>query len=143
MSPEPRASMHARPEGYRRLFRDSRAEELRYFRKYGFVPVMHLLVAKRELAERHPGLVPALMAMFDQAKQAAYRFYEDTAYSLIVGARTLYEEQRAMLGPDPWVNGFAANRKNLAQFLEDAHDQRLTGQLLQPERLFHASTLNT
>jgi 4,5-dihydroxyphthalate decarboxylase len=143
MSPEPRQSMHARPDGYRRLFRDSRAEELRYFRKYGFFPVMHLLVAKRELVERHPDLVPALMAMFEEAKQEAYRFYEDTAYALIVGARNAYEEQRATLGPDPWVNGFKANRKNLAQFLEYAHDQRLTGELLQPERLFHESTWGT
>src|SRR4029079_7868858 len=65
MSPEPRKSMHARPGGYRRLFRDSRAEELRYFRKYGFFPVMHLMVARRELVDRHPELVPALMAMFE------------------------------------------------------------------------------
>jgi hypothetical protein len=41
------------------------------------------------------------------------------------------------------VNGFKANRRNLAQFLEDAHDQRLTRTLLQPEALFHPSLLDT
>jgi 4,5-dihydroxyphthalate decarboxylase len=143
MSPEPRKSMLARPESYRRLFRDSRAEELRYFRKYGFFPVMHLMVAKRALVERHPALVPSLMTMFEEAKRAAYRYYDDSDYSLIVWSRNALEEQRATLGPDPWVNGFAANRKNLAQFLEDAHDQRLTKELLQPEALFHESTWGT
>lgn len=143
MSPEPRKSMLARPDGYRRLFRDSRAEELRYFKKYGFFPVMHLLAAKRDLIERHPELVPALVTMFEQAKQIAYHYYDDSAYSLIVWARNAYEEQRSTLGMDPWVNGFAANRNNLAQFLEDSHDQRLTKQRLEPERLFHPSTLRT
>ena len=104
---------------------------------------MHLMAARRDLIERHPDIVPAIMAMFEEAKQIAYRFYDNSAYSLITWSRNAYEEQRATLGIDPWVNGFKANRKNLAQFLEDSHDQRLTKELLQPEQLFHASTLNT
>lgn len=143
MSPEPRKSMLARPDSYRRLFRDSCAEELRYFRKYGFFPVMHLMVARRELIERQPELALDLMAMFDQAKRIAYQYYDDSDYSLIVWSRNAYEEQRRTLGQDVWVNGFKANRKNLAQFLEDAHDQRLTKTLLQPEALFHKSLLDT
>ena len=143
MSPEPRKSMLARPDDYRRLFRDSPAEELRYFRKYGFFPVMHLMVAKRELIERHPELARELMAMFEEAKRIAYEYYDDSDYSLIVWSRNAYEAQRRTLGMDPWVNGFRANRRNLAQFLEDAHDQRLTPTLLQPEALFHASLLET
>jgi 4,5-dihydroxyphthalate decarboxylase len=125
------------------LFRDSRAEELRYFRKYGFFPVMHLMVAKRELIERHPQLGRNLMAMFEEAKRIAYQYYDDSDYSLIVWSRNAYEEQRRTLGNDVWVNGFRANRKNLSQFLEDAHDQRLTKTLLQPETLFHPSLLET
>ncbi len=49
----------------------------------------------------------------------------------------------ALSAMDPWVNGFKANRKNLAQFLEDAHDQRLTRTLLAPEALFDQSLLDT
>jgi 4,5-dihydroxyphthalate decarboxylase len=143
MSPEPRKSMLARPDGYRRLFRDSRAEELRYFRKYGFFPVMHLMTARRELVERNPELAHQVMAMFEEAKHTAYQYYDDSDYSLIVWSRNAYEEQRRELGRDVWVNGFKANRKNLAQFLEDAHDQRLTRMLLQPEALFHKSVLDT
>jgi 4,5-dihydroxyphthalate decarboxylase len=143
MSPEPRKSMLARPDGYRRLFRDSCAEELRYFRKYGFFPVMHLMVARRELIERQPELALDLVAMFEEAKRIAYQYYDDSDYSLIVWSRNAYEEQRRTLGKDVWIYGFKVNRKNLAQFLEDAHDQRLTKTLLQPEALFHESLLNT
>jgi 4,5-dihydroxyphthalate decarboxylase len=104
---------------------------------------MHLMVAKRELIERQPELVRDLMAMFEEAKRIAYQYYDDSDYSLIVWSRNAYEEQRKTLGNDPWVNGFKANRRNLAQFLEDAHDQRLTRTLLQPEALFHPSLLDT
>jgi hypothetical protein len=83
------------------------------------------------------------MAMFEEAKRIAYQYYDDSDYSLIVWSRNAYEEQRRTLGKDVWMNGFKVNRKNLAQFLEDAHDQRLTKTLLQPEALFHESLLNT
>ena len=143
MSPEPRKSMFARPDGYRRLFRDSPAEELRYFRKYGFFPVMHLMVAKRSLVEKHPDLPREVMRMCEDAKRIAWQYYDDSDFSLIVWSRNYLEQQRATLGADPWVNGFRANRKNLAQFLEDSHDQRLTPELLQPEMLFHESVLDS
>jgi 4,5-dihydroxyphthalate decarboxylase len=143
MSPDPPPSMMARPDGYRRLFRDSRAEELRYFRKYGFYPVMHLLVAKRELVESNPALPHELMRMFEDAKRIAYGFYNDPNYSLAVWLPHQLEQQRQTLGADPFINGFKANRKNLAQFLEDSHDQKLTKSLLQPETLFHSSTWDT
>jgi 4,5-dihydroxyphthalate decarboxylase len=143
MSPEPRKSMFARPQGYRRLFADSPAEELRYFKKYGFFPVMHLIVAKRELIERSPDLPAEVMRVFAEAKRLAFEYYEDSDYSLIVWSRNHLEAQRAVLGEDPWVNGFRANRENLALFLEYAFDQRLTSTLLQPEALFHPSALTS
>lgn len=143
MSPDPPASMMARPDGYRRLFLDSPSEELRYFRKYGFFPVMHLMVAKRELVNRNPSLPQELMRMFEDAKRIAFSYYNDPNYSLIVWLRNQLEQQREKLGADPWINGFKANRKNLVQFLEDANDQRLTKSLLQPEALFHPSVRDT
>jgi 4,5-dihydroxyphthalate decarboxylase len=104
---------------------------------------MHLMVAKRQLVERQPDLAHEVMAMFEEAKRIAYQYYDDSDYSLIVWSRNAFEEQRKLLGMDVWVNGFKANRKNLAQFLEDAHDQRLTRTLLAPEALFHSSVLDT
>lgn len=56
ISPHPRKSMLARPDRYRRLFSDVYAEEVRYFTKYGFFPIMHVVVLKRELAEQFPEL---------------------------------------------------------------------------------------
>jgi 4,5-dihydroxyphthalate decarboxylase len=142
-SPQPRQSMLAAPDGYRRLFDDCRGEEIRYFRKYGFFPIMHLIGVKRALAERHPSLCRAVMDMWDDAKRQAYDYYGDSNYSLLAWGREAYEAERAALGADPWPSGLAANRANLEQFIDYCHDQGLIPQPLPVERLFDASVLDT
>ena len=143
ISPQPRKSMLARPDRYRRLFPDMHAEEVRYYRKYGYYPIMHLIVMKRELAGMVPGLPRALIRLFDQARQLAYGYYDDSNYSLLADARTLYEQQREDFGDNLWPNGLKANRKNLEQFIAYSHDQRLIPATFPPERLFHPSTYDT
>ena len=143
ISPQPRKSMLARPDRYRRLFPDPHAEEVRYFNKHGFYPIMHLMVLKRELAEKHPELPRELMQTFDQAKALAYSYYDDSNYSLLADARMLLEQQRAEFSADPWPNGFKANAKNITQFIAYSHDQRLIPTPYPAENLFHPSTHDT
>jgi 4,5-dihydroxyphthalate decarboxylase len=143
ISPQPRASMLARPDRYRRLFPDAHAEEVRYFRTHGFYPIMHLVVLKRDLAERFPELPRELQRMFEEAKKLAYDYYADSNYSLLVDARMLYEQQQKEFGADPWPNGFKSNRRNLERFIGYSHDQRLIASPFPAERLFHQSTHDT
>lgn len=143
ISPQPRQSMLDRPADYRRLFVDPRAEEVRYFRTHGFYPIMHLVVMKREVAERYPELPRELMDTFEAAKRLAWSYYDDSNFSLLIDARNLLEEQRAIFGDDPWPFGLAANRRNLDQFIGYSHDQRLIDAPFPPERLFHPSTHDT
>jgi 4,5-dihydroxyphthalate decarboxylase len=143
MSPQPSKAMLQRPSDYRRLFPDVRAEEMRYFRKHGFYPIMHLMVAKREVLERRPTLASELMTMFEDAKQLAYSYYDDSNYTLLVDARTAFEADRRDFGADPWPNGFAANRRNLEQFIGYSHDQRLIAAPIPAERLFCPTTHGT
>jgi 4,5-dihydroxyphthalate decarboxylase len=143
ISPQPRKSMLARPDHYRRLFPGVHSEEKRYYGKHGFYPVMHLMVLKRELAEKYPELPRDLIGTFEQAKKLAYSYYDDSNYSLLVDTRILFEQQRAAFGDDPWPNGFRANARNLAQFIGYSHDQRLIPAIFPAERLFHRSTHDT
>jgi 4,5-dihydroxyphthalate decarboxylase len=140
ISPQPRQSMLARPNDYRRLFPDVRAEELRYFSTHGYWPIMHLMVMKRDLADRLPELPNELMGMFDEAKRQAYGFYDDSNYALMADTRLALEGERRDYGDDPWRNGLAANRKNLERFIGYSHDQRLIAAPFAAERLFHEST---
>jgi 4,5-dihydroxyphthalate decarboxylase len=143
ISPQPRKSMLARPDRYRRLFPDVHGEEVRYFKKYGFYPIMHLMVLKRDLAEKHPELPRDLLATFEQAKRIALAYYDDSNYSLLADARILLEQQRADFGEDPWPNGLKANARNLAQFIGYSHDQRLISTPFRAQDLFHPSTHDT
>jgi 4,5-dihydroxyphthalate decarboxylase len=127
----------------RRLFKDTRAEELRYFRKTGYFPIMHVLAIRQELAEREPWLPAAVMAMYAQAKAIAASYYEDPNWSRLAWGRHYFESERDLLGTDPWPIGLAANRKNIERFIEYSHDQGLIGERYEPERLFAASTLDS
>jgi len=140
ISPQPRKSMLSRPGDYRRLFPDVRAEEVRYFTTHGYWPIMHLMVMKRDLADKLPDLPGQLMETFDEAKRQAYGFYDDSNYSLMADARLALEGERRDFGDDPWTNGLAANRKNLERFIGYSHDQRLIAAPYPAERLFHEST---
>ena len=143
ISPQPRQSMLAAPHRYHRLFDDPRTEEIRYFKKYGFYPIMHVMTLKRDLADVQPALPRALMDMYEEAKTLAYSYYDDSNYSLLAWSRNALEDQRAALGAEPWTSGFAANKKNLEQFIGYSHDQRLIDAPYPAERLFHDSVLDS
>ena len=143
ISPQPRQSMLDRPGDYRRLFPDVQAEEVRYIKTHGFWPIMHLMVMKKELAEKHPDLPCELIDLFDEAKRQAYQFYDDSNYALLVDARLTIERERQLFGADPMPNGLAANKKNLDRFIGYCHDQRLIKAPYEAERLFHPATYAT
>lgn len=126
----------------RRLFRDTQAEEKRYFDKVGYWPIMHVLAMSTELAQREPHLPAALFDMFAQAHHISEEYFDDPNWSRLPGGRHLYEQSRAMFG-DPWKNGFKANRGNLERFIQYSHDQDLISERYEPERLFIPSTLES
>ena len=124
----------------RRLFRDTEAEEKRYFDKLGYWPIMHIVAMSPALAAECPELPGALMDMFAQAHHICDDYYSDPNWSRLPGIRHLYEASRTKFG-DPWVNGFARNKSNLERFIQYSHDQGLISECYAPERLFVESTL--
>ena len=57
--------------GLRTVFPDPAAAGAAFLRRHGFVPVNHLVVVRRELAEERPELVVELLRLFRDAKAAA------------------------------------------------------------------------
>ena len=143
MSPQPRHSMLAEPHKYRRLFPADGRADASYFHKYGYYPIMHLMVMRRELAEKYPELPHQILKLFRDAYELAQSFYDDSNYSLLVWARNALEQQKEALGTNPWTDGLAANKKNLDQFINYSHDQRLIETAFNCEKLFHESVLDT
>jgi 4,5-dihydroxyphthalate decarboxylase len=125
----------------RSLFADPKAEEQAYFRKTGIFPIMHTVVIRDEVLEAHPWVAVTLLQAFQQAKERAYRQLENPRTVALAWVREALAEQRAVLGPDPWVYGLAPNRHNLETFCEYGYTQGLTRRRIAAEELFAPSTL--
>ncbi len=141
--PHPPAIIEERTDRVRRLFPNAVDECVRYHRRHGYFPIMHLLALKAELAEAIPGLPRKLIDVWDEAKRQARDFYRDPGYALMAFARNEYERQIETLGDDPWRSGLAANRANLDRFMEYMVDQKLIPEPLPVEALFHPTVLDT
>jgi 4,5-dihydroxyphthalate decarboxylase len=126
-----------------RLFPDPKAEEQAYYRRTGVFPIMHLVAVRREVAEADPWLPRNLLQAFERSKRLAYRRMENPRSVSLAWFTALYEEERALLGPDPWEYGLTeANRRNLAAALRYAHEQGILAQPAAPEDLFWPPTLD-
>ncbi|MCC2098621.1 MAG: ABC transporter substrate-binding protein [Hyphomicrobiales bacterium] len=140
--PHPPSSVMTGEVRTRRLFRDSMAEEKRYFDKYGYWPIMHIMAMHKDLADREPQLAQAIMEMYVQARHIADEYFLDPNWSQMAWGRRYYESEREKL-PNRWRDGFKGNRKNLERFILYSHDQGLISEQYEPERLFLESTLDT
>jgi 4,5-dihydroxyphthalate decarboxylase len=141
--PPPKLLAALRAGTVRRLFPDAKAECARYFRKYGDYPIMHVLVYKQELADRHPVLPRALLDMWEDAKRQAAEFYDDPGYAELAFARNDFEEERDLFDADIWPSGLKANRASVERFMKYLTDQTLIEKPYPVEELFHGSVLDS
>lgn len=126
----------------RRLFADPRAAEEAYFRQTGVFPIMHLVVVRREIVDRHPWVAGTLVAAFTEAKRAALRRLGDPRTVSLAWLRWLIEREREVLGSDAWDYGLTErNRHVLETFLGYAAAQGVSARPLAVEELFGASVV--
>ncbi len=143
LAPRPPQPYLAGSPSVGRLFPDPKAEEVRYFRANGFYPIMHVVAIKRELAEEHRWLPASLMEAFEDAKRVWTHYMDDPNWGRLVWGRHHLEEERELLGHDPWPYGVAANRANLERFIKYEQEQGLISEPLAVEDLFFETTLET
>ena len=141
--PHPPPSVMSGKKRARRLFRDTKAEELRYFKKYGYYPIMHIMTLSKELVAREPWLLNAMLQCYEQAKEISASYFDDPGWSQLAWGRHYFEEERKLLGADPWPIGVKANRRNLERFIEYSFDQGLLGSRITVESLFPEQVLDT
>ena len=125
----------------RRLFADPKQDEIKYFQKNGYYPIMHVVAFKDEVLAKHPWLASNVMAAFDRAKEICMAYYDDPNWSRFVWGRHLFEEERSVFGDDPWPHGVKQNRSNLERFIGYSLDQGLMEKRVEVEELFAAATL--
>lgn len=141
--PHPPHSVVSGETPARRLFADCKAEELAYYEKNGDFPIMHVVAIRQSLLDKEPWVAKAVMDMFNQAKTIAESYYEDPNWSRLAWGRHDFEDERNLFVNDPWENGYARNKANIARFIKYSHDQGLIDEEYEPERLFAEQVLDS
>jgi 4,5-dihydroxyphthalate decarboxylase len=137
------STFRSRPEAVRRLFPDYVAVEREYFRRTRIFPIMHTVVIRRELYERHRWCARELYKAFVRAQAATYRTLEETAAhkAMLPWLTAHVEDAQQTFGADWWPYGLEPNRHVLETFLRYHHEQGLSKRRLAPEELFAPETL--
>ncbi len=127
-----------------RLFPNYKEVEQAYYRKTRIFPIMHTVVVKRQLYDRHPWVARSLYRAFTQARQYAYdSLYDMSALRVMLPWLIAeVEEERAFFGDDFWSYGVAPNRLTLDALTQYAYEQGLTPHKLDVESLFATNTLD-
>jgi 4,5-dihydroxyphthalate decarboxylase len=121
----------------RHLLEDYPLAEAGYLRETGFVPGIHILTVKRDLADRHPWLPGALTDSLQRAKDTWLGerwYYADTTPWM------LHDLQHTDLtaGEDWSPYGVKANAAMVRSFCEELFAQRLVPGPVDPDDVFSA-----
>jgi hypothetical protein len=130
------------------LFPDHEARERDWYRRTGIFPMMHTVVARRELFETDPDLGRRLYRGFLAAKDAAADEYRDRrrlfqVTTMVPWMYDLVEENRTVFPEDWFPYGVEANRTALETFLRYSAEQGLTRPPAAVEDLFLADLRDT
>ena len=163
LRPEPRHSLNdmllagdidallsARPprgigSGIRRLFPDYEAVEAAYFRETGIFPIMHVIVIKTEVLERHPWLAMNLYKAFEEAKRRSVERLSDitASHAPLAWLAPYAERMKSLFGEDIWPYGLEKNRTTLQAFIDFAFEQGVCHRRLELEELFPRQVLTS
>lgn len=145
ISPRPPSCFVNKTAPVDRLFPNYREVEMDYFRQTRFFPIMHALTVRRDVAEAHPWLPLALFEAFAEAKALSLaELTQNNVWRVTLPwLNSWYDECQALMGPNVWPYGFAANREEIAAMTRYAVEDGLAARAVDPRELFHPSTLDT
>lgn len=131
-------SVRTRPDKVGYLFPNFREEEKRYFKEYRQHPIMHLVVIRKDVYEKHKWVAQSLYKAFLAAKDWALdRMYFSGAQRYMLP--WLFDDLREIdevFGGDPWPYGIEDNRPTLEAFVRYMHQQNFIPDIVPVEDLF-------
>jgi len=144
------AVLSARPprgfgSGIGRLFPDYEGVEAAYFKQTGVFPIMHVIVIKSEVLERHPWLAMSLYKAFEEAKRRSVERLSDitASHAPFAWLAPYAERMKALFGEDIWPYGLEKNRTTLQAFVDFAFEQGVCHRRLVLEELFPKQVLTS
>lgn len=141
-APKAPSTLRTAPDRVKRLFADVLTVERDYFRRTQIFPIMHTLVIRRELYERHRWVATSLFKAFTAAQRQTYADLDETSAlkSMLPWLIAHLDDTRREMGDDFWPYGLEPNRQVLETFLRYSHEQGLAKERLSPEQLFAPET---
>jgi 4,5-dihydroxyphthalate decarboxylase len=126
-----------------RLFPNYRQLEQDYYARTKIYPIMHLVVIRRDIYERHPWVALSLYHALCEAKQRCFDLLIETGSpkASFAWLPAIIEEEQATFGTDWFPYGVESNRHSLEALLQFNYEQGLTPRLIAVEELFAPSTL--
>jgi len=118
------------------LFDNPVKEEIQYYKDTGFFPIMHTVVIKQAVVEAYPWIAKSLQNAFQKAKEICYHRMEDPRKVSLAWFMHYWEEQKRILGQDPWVYGLSENIKSLENMISYAYEQGMISRKFKLEELF-------
>ncbi|NRD80892.1 4,5-dihydroxyphthalate decarboxylase [Bacillus sp. BRMEA1] len=124
-----------------RLFPDYESVERDYYQRTGIFPIMHTVVIRKDLLEKHLDLAQAVYRAFCESKDIAMEKYRTQTVrqnmeAMMPWFTPLFEKNRQLMGDDWWPYGIEANRKTLDTFLRYFYEQGLSKHLWTCEEIF-------
>lgn len=124
----------------KRLFQDHKQVEIEYFRRTGIFPIMHTITIREQIIQKHQWVAVSIMKAFRRAKSVCYEYRDDPPLSF-AWIQSLAEEERKLLGEDPYPYNMKDNRKALETLMEYCAQQGVTDRVMGVEELFAENTL--
>ncbi|MCS7246537.1 MAG: hypothetical protein NZ696_02920 [Thermomicrobium sp.] len=126
-----------------RLFPDYPAVEAEYYSRTRIFPIMHVVVIRDDVLDRHPWVARNLYEAFEHARRCALEDLRQTAAltAMVPWLHAELERTQSLLGDDYWPYGVEANRHVLETAIRYAVEQGLIRQRFRVEDLFAPSTL--
>ncbi|HVV09804.1 ABC transporter substrate-binding protein [Amycolatopsis sp.] len=123
------------------LFQDFTAVEKDYYRRTRIFPIMHTVVLRRELHERHPWLARSLTKAFTGSLRLAYEdlTHRNALKVMLPWLQHHLAETLDALGPGYWDYGLERNRHVLETFARYSHEQGLASRVRTAEEIVLAS----
>jgi 4,5-dihydroxyphthalate decarboxylase len=121
-----------------RLFPDFRAVEADYYRRTGIFPIMHLVVIRKDVHERHPFVASSLYNAFCEARDVALARMREVGaprYMLPWLVDDIHEIDE-VFGPDFWAYGVEKNRPSLEALVQYLHEQFMIEDRVKVDDLF-------
>src|SRR6202171_1562082 len=115
------------PGNVRRLFEDYQAVEKEYYKRTKIFPIMHTVVIRREVYEKHPWVAQSLYNAFVLAqREISQDLYETAALKFMLPWLIRHaEETRELVGKDFWPYGMNPNLIALGTSLRYSYEQPL------------------